>query len=104
RFPKGMRKVFTDTDHRIGYVLSAIRKKHPAIFELLNSEVGYKIQKAESDILIKAMLLAMRQNVSCLPVHDALLFPHSKKEEGKRILLDAIREITGVEGSVNEEL
>ena len=45
----------------------------------------------------------MKEDVSCLPVHDALLFPKSKKEEGIRIMSHAFKEITGSEGSIKEE-
>ncbi len=41
--------------------------------------------------------------ISCLPVHDALLFPKSKKEQGIRIMSHAFKEITGSEGAIKEE-
>ena len=41
---------------------------------------------------------------SYFPVHDALLFPKNKKEEGIRILTTAFKEVTGAEGAIKEEL
>ena len=46
----------------------------------------------------------MSEDISCLPVHDALLFPKNKKEEGIRIMTTAFKEVTGVEGAIKEEL
>ena len=102
RFPKGVKKEF-ENNHRLSWITEAIKDKHQAIFHLLNSQIGHQIQKTESDIIIKALLTAMSEDISCLPVHDALLFPKSKKEQGIRIMSHAFREITGSEGAIKEE-
>ena len=87
----------------LSWITEAIKDKHQAIFHLLNSQIGHQIQKTESDIIIKALLTAMKEDISCLPVHDALLFPKSKKKQGIRIMSHAYREITGSEGAIKEE-
>ena len=101
RFPKGVKKEF-ENNHRLSGITEAIKDKHQAISHLLNSQIGHQIQKTESDIIIKALLTAMKEDISCLPVHDALLFPKSKKEQGIRIMSHAFREITGSEGAIKE--
>jgi len=102
RFPRGVKKEF-ENNHRLSWITKAIKDKHQAIFHLLNSQIGHQIQKTESDIIIKALLTAMKEDISCLPVHDALLFPKSKKEQGIRIMSHAFKEITGSEGAIKEE-
>ena len=46
----------------------------------------------------------MDEDIPALPVHDALLFPKNKKEEGIRIMTTAFKEVTGAEGAIKEEL
>ena len=103
RFPKGVKKEFGE-NHRLGWITTAIREKHEPIFHLLNSQIGHKIQRIESDIIIKALLMAMDEDIPALPVHDALLFPKNKKQEGIRIMTTAFKEVTGAEGAIKEEL
>jgi hypothetical protein len=103
RFSKGVKKEFEE-NHRLGWITAAIRKKHEPIFHLLNSQIGHKIQRIESDIIIKALLMAMDEGTPSLPVHDALIFPKNKKEEGIRIMTTAFNEVTGAEGAIKEEL
>ena len=103
RFPKGVKKEFSE-NHRLHWITAAIEKKHQPIFHLLNSQIGHKIQRIESDIIIKALLLAMDEDIPALPVHDALLFPKNNKEEGIRIMTTAFKEVTGAEGAIKEEL
>ena len=103
RFPKGVKKEF-EQEHRFHWVVHAIKKKHKPIFHLLNSQVGHHIQKIESDIIVKCMLIAQKQDIPALPVHDALIFPRSKKEEGIRIMETAFKTLVGVQGQVKEEI
>jgi hypothetical protein len=103
RFPKGVKKEFEE-NHRLHWITTAIEEKHQTIFHLLNSQIGHKIQRIESDIIIKALLMAMDEDIPSLPVHDALIFPKSKKEEGIRIMTTAFKEVTGAEGTLKEEL
>jgi len=81
-----------------------VKKKHKPIFHLLNSQVGHHIQKIESDIIVKCMLMAQKQDIPALPVHDALIFPENKKEEGIRIMETAFKTLVGVQGQVKEEI
>ena len=103
RFPKGVKKEFEE-NHRLGWITTAIREKHEPIFHLLNSQIGHKIQRIESDIIVKSLLMAMDEDIPALPVHDALLFPKNKKQEGIRIMTTAFKEVTGAEGTIKEEL
>jgi hypothetical protein len=102
RFPKGVKKEF-EQEHRFHWVVNAIEKKHKPIFHLLNSQIGHHIQKIESDIIVKCMLMAQEQDIPALPVHDALIFPESKKEEGIRIMETAFKTLVGIKGQVKEE-
>ena len=102
RFPKGVKKEF-EREHRFHWVVNAIEEKHKPIFHLLNSQVGHYIQKIESDIIVRCMLMAQEKDISALPVHDALIFPEHKKEEGKGIMETAFKTLVGVQGKVKEE-
>ena len=103
RFPKGVKKEF-EREHRFHWVVNAIEEKHKPIFHLLNSQIGHHIQKIESDIIVKCMLMAQEQDIPALPVHDALIFPRSEKEEGIRIMESAFKTLVGIQGQIKEEV
>jgi hypothetical protein len=70
-------------------------------FERLNWRVaghlwqgkGHAIQRVESDILVRALLMA--PDLPALPLHDALIVPASRAEEAARTLEAAFSETTG---------
>ena len=69
----------------------------------LNTEIGHAVQKVESDIIVKCMLLCMEQDVPVLPIHDALIFPFDKKHEGTEIMKRVFKEKTGLDGIIKIE-
>ena len=50
------------------------------------------------------MLMAQEQDIPALPVHDALIFPESNKEEGIRIMESAFKTLVGIQGQIKEEV
>ena len=66
-----------------------------------SSEFDYYLK--ESDIIVKCMLLCMEQDISVLPIHDALIFPFDKKHEGTEIMKRVFKEKTGLDGIIKIE-
>ena len=102
KFPKGVKKEF-ERNHTIQWVSDAIRKRHKPIAKFLDTEIGHAIQKIESDIIVKCMLLCKERDIPVLPIHDALLFPFDKETEGREIMKRVFKEYTGIEGIINKE-
>ena len=102
RFPKHTKDKFNQSC-RIEDVMKAIIKHHKPIAPYLNTEIGHAVQKVESDIIVKCMLLCMEQDISVLPIHDALIFPFDKKHEGTEIMKRVFKEKTGLDGIIKIE-
>mgnify|MGYP001467031950 FL=1 len=102
RFPKHTKDKFNQSC-RIEDVMKAIIKHHKPIAMYLNTEIGHAVQKVESDIIVKCMLLCMEQDIPVLPIHDALIFPFDKKHEGTEIMKRVFKEKTGLDGIIKIE-
>lgn len=102
RFPKGTRDGF-EKDISFNTLLTKINETHRPIAPLFGTGTGLKIMFIESQVLIKALLECMNKNIVALPVHDALIVAKSDFETTKEIMLRAFRDITGMDGQVEEE-
>ena len=102
RMPKGVRKEFAQK-HRIQDVIDAIKKAHKDIAEAFGTGIGHRVQFHESQILVDLLLQLKDKGIPALPIHDAVLVPHSMKDEAKQVMLDVFKAHTGVEGLVTEE-
>ena len=102
RFPKGVKAAFRD-EFRFHHVVNAIKSKHQPIAHLLDSQIGHQIQKVESDIMVKALLMCMEEGISALPVHDALIVPEIYTEQGIVILKAAFKAVIGATPEVSIE-
>ena len=102
KFPKGIKKEF-EREHRVLRVTDTILQYHHPIANLLNSQIGHQVQKVESDIIVYCLLMCIENAIPALPVHDALIFPISKKEEGRNIMQSAFRKKMGLRIMVEED-
>ena len=102
RLPMGTRQFFPRRYKAID-VDRAIRKAHPAIADLLGTEIGHYGQFLESQIMVGILLALKDESVTGLPVHDAVLVPASRADRATEVMLLIFRQHTGVEGSVSRE-
>lgn len=100
--PKGVRKEFAQK-HRIQDVIDAIKKAHKDIAEAFGTGIGHRVQFHESQILVALLLRLKDEDIPALPIHDAVLVPHSMKDNAKQIMLQVFKDQTCVEGMVTEE-
>jgi len=77
-----------------------VRAHHHRISSLFHVGFGMASQFIESQILIRCLLTLIERGVVALPVHDCIVVPRSAADIGKKVMLDAFREIAGAEGVV----
>jgi hypothetical protein len=65
----------------------ALAQRHHPIAHLFGTGAGLRLMFTESQILVAAMLKLVAAGVPALPIHDALLVPRSKTEEGRKAML-----------------
>jgi hypothetical protein len=77
-------------DYTVAEVRSAALGRYPFLAGLEELAINsLDLQWHEAEILTVAMMQLIKQDIASLPVHDALLVPASKLEEGKRALRSA---------------
>lgn len=75
---------------------NAIKTDYPELFSQLYKGMGVYMQCLEGDILLKAMLALIKQDIPSLPVHDAIYVQKRHVSKAKKALEDAWREVLGV--------
>ncbi|MDJ0708921.1 MAG: hypothetical protein QNJ14_00955 [Woeseiaceae bacterium] len=82
-------------------ILSAIRDRHPALAEHWWTDIGHRIQRVESDIIVDCLLQCVERDIVALQVHDALIIPRSAEADVKEIMLESFERIAGVPAEVD---
>lgn len=73
---------------------SALVKRHPALKSCFGVGLGYGLMRTESDILVNVLEEMRGRGIVGLGIHDGLLLPRSRAEEGRQIMETIGREIT----------
>jgi hypothetical protein len=75
---------------------AVIVDEYPKLFSKLYKGNGIYLQGLEGDILMKAMLSLIEQNIPSLPIHDSIYVQRSHKTQAKKALEKAWMEVLGV--------
>lgn len=94
KFPKGSRKHFPKGT-TAAQVRAAIIRKHPTLGPILESGIGLRLMKLESDILVAVILAMASADVPALPLHDAVIVRQSDSQRAARIMQGEAARITG---------
>lgn len=73
---------------------AALVKRHPALKRCFGVGLGYSLMRTESDILVSVLEEMRSRGIVGLGIHDGLLLPKSRAEEGRQIMEAIGREIT----------
>lgn len=76
-------------------VRAAIIEAHPALANVFETGIGFRLMFVESQIMVAALLDLAEQNIVALPIHDGILCPLSRVEIVRRAMHDASAKITG---------
>ncbi|NVK17698.1 MAG: hypothetical protein HWE30_03255 [Methylocystaceae bacterium] len=93
-FPYGLEDAFGEGT-KIADVKKAIFNRHKPIKPLFDKQLGHKLQRMESDILVSVLLLLADFNCPCLPLHDAIL---CRDEDKDKVLFAMEREAFSLTG------
>lgn len=77
-------------------IWSAIESDHPSLYSKLFKGNGIYLQALEGDILLKAMLDLIEQDIPSLPIHDAIYVQKRHQAKAKKALEKAWMEVLGV--------
>lgn len=88
---------------KIAEIASMIMTFHAPVAGAFYAGKGLYLTYQESRILLAVLKTLMDQGITALPIHDAVIVAESKKEQAKEIMLKVFKDLTGIEGLVNEE-
>ena len=95
RVPKGVRQHLprrcSMTD-----ILRAVKQKHAAIYPLMISGIGMQLFRKESDILVDVLVTLKTQEITALPIHDAVVVRDDKSDKAKAVMKEVFKEHTGI--------
>ena len=102
RMPKGARKTIPNRIS-LSVILSAIQDKHHGIAQRFHAGVGLRLMRKESDILIDVLLALKKEQITALPIHDAVLVRHDKAQQAREVMVRVFKDHTGLAPKVSVE-
>ena len=96
--------LFHQEEYRpIQKVMDAIRAAHVPVAHLFGTGIGHRLMNLEAGLLRLIILRTFAKGIPCLPVHDCLIVPSSQRRIVARVMIQAFRDFTGIEGRVKIE-
>lgn len=102
RFPKGINSLFPKNT-RFKEVADAIEKEHPRIAHMFYTGIGHYLQFMESQILVEVILKLIENNITALPIHDAVLVSEIHVYKSKQVMEQVFLDMTNVSSVVKVE-
>ena len=93
--PKGVRK-HLPSHTNIRDILAAIESKHPTIYPLMTSGIGMQLFRKESDILVDVLITLKAQEITALPIHDAVVVRDDQSGKARVVMQKVFKEHTGI--------
>ena len=84
--------------------LDKIKSIHPKLYPLLQSDVGLKTQRLDSDIAEEVLLSFIKEGVTCLPIHDSFIVPAGYAWDLQQKLKEAFKKFVGVTTEVHVDV
>ena len=81
-----------------------LKDTHPKIYEEIQSDIGLKLQKIDSDIAEEVLLQLTSLSIPCLPVHDSFIVSASNELLLIDLLKNAFRKHLGVDIKVDVDV
>lgn len=91
QFPKGA---------KLKDLVAQIRAAHTPIAHLFGTQLGFRLLKIESEMLIAVVSSLNSLGTTALPLHDAVLVPRSKADTAKAVMEDAFEARSGVRRAI----
>ncbi|MEM7430682.1 MAG: hypothetical protein AAF351_01960 [Pseudomonadota bacterium] len=84
-------------------IVEAVKAHHPALADYWWTDIGHRIQRIESDIIVECLLQCIDRDIVALQVHDALIIPRSAEATVRKIMVETFERIAGVPAGVTTE-
>ena len=95
RMPKGAKEKFKDLVS-FGTATSMIKDYHRAVSDQFFSNIGMKLNRIESDLLLEVLLKLKGQGIVALPIHDGLLVADPEHEAAMQVMKETFQREIGV--------
>ena len=82
-------------------ILRAVEQKHAATYPLMTSGMGMQLFRKESDILVDVLLTLKDQDITALPIHDAVVVRHDNSDKAEAVMKKVFKEHTGITPDVS---
>jgi hypothetical protein len=76
-------------------VLAAIEDRHKQISEAFFSDVGIRLMRIDSELILGALRASNDEGISALPVHDALIAPSHSIDRAAEKMVEAFETVVG---------
>ncbi len=76
--------------------IDLLKRHHEPIAGFLPSEIGYQVQRIDSDIMVETLLTLNAKGITALPVHDSLVMRHDRADEARTVMERVFERHTGV--------
>ena len=103
------KKVLGGLDH--DHMMNLLKQTHPLIFDKILEGDGQFIQNLDSQIAQQILLILLRENITCLPIHDSFIVQYQHADRLVDVMETVFLEKLGkrgvverTEGKLNREL
>lgn len=101
KIPKGI--TWPDHNVRIRELVTRIRLHHHPIQHFLCTQIGHKISRIESDIMVAVLLSLKARGVVGLPVHDCVIVEEQYEAIARSAMQEAFMKYLGFDAVVEKE-
>jgi hypothetical protein len=101
RKPKGSR-IFLPKKLHVRKLVANIKRRHAPVAHLFGGNIGFRLFRRESDIMLETLRQCREEGLVALPIHDAVLIAESRADDAKRIMLSAFERVTGFKAEVGK--
>ena len=101
---------FAFAKQRSRQILKALEKRHQAIDVAFYQVIGRRLQKVDSELILRVMDCCSTENIVGLPVHDSLIVPQGSAQRVESIMNEQLKCMrdqlrrTGIQGLLNPAL
>ncbi|WP_405233595.1 hypothetical protein [Lentisalinibacter salinarum] len=99
-WPRQVRELFPEGT-RLKDAVTAIQRAHPELDPLWFSGTGHRLMFTESEIMVAVLLELLDNQVTALPIHDAIVVPAVLADYASGVMLEKFEETTGQPASVS---
>lgn len=93
-WPTGVREVLPSGTKR-GDAVAAIKRKHAPIAMLFEHGLGFQLMRHEADLLVSVVTALFKNDITALPLHDAVLVARSHAATAKTFMEQEFTRRTG---------